>query len=115
MDTQRLAVLAHLFAVLAFVSGYVATNVMTEVARRAETLEDRRMALKVAGRFDRLLNARGEQRSSSPARSCCWRSVLDHDAVDRCLDRPVPARSRARGHVLGATCAPHRCSDCSGR
>jgi len=59
MDAQRLALLAHIFAVLAFVSGYVGTNVMTEVARRADTLDGRRMALATAGHFDRWLNGRG--------------------------------------------------------
>jgi uncharacterized membrane protein len=59
VDLPRLALFAHLLAAFAFVAGYVATNVLTEMARRAATSADRRAALAYAGRFDRLLNAPG--------------------------------------------------------
>jgi uncharacterized membrane protein len=58
-DVQRLALLAHLLAAFAFVAGYVGTNVLTEIARRARDLEERRWAITLSGRFDHLLNQRG--------------------------------------------------------
>jgi hypothetical protein len=59
MDIQRLALLGHLLAAFVFVAGYVATNVLTEVARRAGSLEERRAALAWSGRFDIWLYRRG--------------------------------------------------------
>lgn len=59
MDIERLALFGHLLAVFAFVSGYVGTNVLTEIARRAGSLEERRAALAMSGRFDLWLYRRG--------------------------------------------------------
>jgi uncharacterized membrane protein len=59
MDLVRLALLGHLLAVFVFVAGYVGTNVLTEIARRAGSLEERRAALAMSGRFDRWLYQRG--------------------------------------------------------
>jgi hypothetical protein len=59
MAVAGVALLLHVLAAMAFVSGYVGTNVMTEVARRARTIDERRTALSVAGMFDRMLNRRG--------------------------------------------------------
>lgn len=59
MDLQRLALLGHLLAVFVFVAGYVGTNVLTEIARRAASLEERRTALAMSGRFDVWLYRRG--------------------------------------------------------
>jgi hypothetical protein len=59
MDIERVAVLLHLLAVFVFVSGYVGTNVLTEIARRAGSLEERRTALAMSGRFDVWLYRRG--------------------------------------------------------
>jgi hypothetical protein len=59
MTVAGVALLLHVLAAMAFVSGYVGTNVMTEVARRARTLDERRAALSASGMFDRMLNQRG--------------------------------------------------------
>jgi hypothetical protein len=59
MTIAGVALLVHLLAVMAFVSGYVGTNVMTEIARRARTMDERQAALSVSGMFDRMLNQRG--------------------------------------------------------
>jgi hypothetical protein len=59
MSVAGVALLLHVLAAMAFVSGYVGTNVMTEVARRARTLDERRAALSASGLFDRMLNRRG--------------------------------------------------------
>jgi hypothetical protein len=59
MTVAGVALLLHVIAAMAFVSGYVATNVMTEVARQARTIDERRAALSVSGMFDRMLNQRG--------------------------------------------------------
>jgi uncharacterized membrane protein len=59
MTVAGVALLIHVLAAMAFVSGYVGTNVMTEVARRARTIDDRRAALSASGTFDRMLNQRG--------------------------------------------------------
>jgi uncharacterized membrane protein len=58
-DVQRLALLAHLLAAFAFAAGYVGTNMLTEMARRARDLEERSWAITLSGRFDRLLTQRG--------------------------------------------------------
>jgi len=59
VDVPQLALLAHLLAAFAFVAGYAGTNVLTGLARRATSLDDRRAALRLAGAFDRRLNQRG--------------------------------------------------------
>jgi uncharacterized membrane protein len=59
MTVAGVALLLHVLAAMAFVSGYVGTNVMTEVARRAGTIDERRAALSASGMFDRMLNQRG--------------------------------------------------------
>jgi uncharacterized membrane protein len=59
MTVAGVALLLHVLAAMAFVSGYVGTNVMTEVARRARTIDERRAALSASGTFDRMLNQRG--------------------------------------------------------
>ena len=59
MSVAAVALLVHVLAAMAFVSGYVGTNVMTEVARRARTMDERRAALSASGMFDRMLNQRG--------------------------------------------------------
>jgi len=59
MTVAGFALLVHILAAMAFVSGYVGTNVMTEVARRAATIDERRAALSTSGMFDRMLNQRG--------------------------------------------------------
>jgi uncharacterized membrane protein len=59
MSVAGVALLLHVLAAMAFVSGYVGTNVMTEVARRARTIDERRAALSASGMFDRSLNQRG--------------------------------------------------------
>jgi uncharacterized membrane protein len=59
MSVAGVALLLHVLAAMVFVSGYVGTNVMTEVARRARTMDERRAALSASGMFDRMLNQRG--------------------------------------------------------
>jgi hypothetical protein len=59
MTVAGVALLLHVLAAMAFVSGYVGTNVMTEVARRARTMDERKAALSASGMFDRMLNQRG--------------------------------------------------------
>jgi uncharacterized membrane protein len=59
MDWRAIAVLAHVLAAFWFVAGYIGTNVCTELARRARSDQERRSALLISGRFDRLLNAPG--------------------------------------------------------
>jgi uncharacterized membrane protein len=59
MSVAGVVLLLHVLAAMAFVSGYVGTNVMTEVARRARTMDERRAALSASGVFDRMLNQRG--------------------------------------------------------
>ena len=51
--------LLHVLAAFAYVAGYVATNVLTEFARRTNDASFRREALRFSTRFDRLLNAPG--------------------------------------------------------
>jgi len=59
MSVAGVVLLLHVLAAMAFVSGYVGTNVMTEVARRARTMDERRAALSASGMFDRMLNQPG--------------------------------------------------------
>lgn len=51
--------LLHVLVAFAYVAGYVATNVLTEIARRTDDPTLRREALGFSTRFDRLLNAPG--------------------------------------------------------
>jgi uncharacterized membrane protein len=59
MDIERFALIGHLLAVFVFVAGYIGTNVLTEIARRASSLEERQAALAMSGRFDVWLYRRG--------------------------------------------------------
>jgi hypothetical protein len=45
-------------AAFAYVAGYIATNVLTEFARRTDDLAFRREALRFSTRFDQLLTIR---------------------------------------------------------
>ena len=56
---KSIVVLLHVFAAFAYVAGYVATNVLTEIARRTADASQRRQALSFSSRFDRMLNAPG--------------------------------------------------------
>lgn len=51
--------LLHVLTAFAYVAGYVATNVLTELARRTDDPAFRKEALRFSTRFDRLLNAPG--------------------------------------------------------
>jgi len=59
MDWRVLATVAHVLAAFWFVAGYVGTNVLTEIARRATTHEARVAALALSDQFDRWLYQRG--------------------------------------------------------
>jgi uncharacterized membrane protein len=48
-------ILVHVLAAFGFVAGYVATNALTEVARRPGDVEKRRTILGLSGLFDRAL------------------------------------------------------------
>jgi hypothetical protein len=52
-------VLVRVLAAFVFVAGYVATNMLTEAARRAGDLEWRRTILGLSGLFDRVLLRNG--------------------------------------------------------
>lgn len=56
---KPLVLLLHVLAAFAYVAGYVATNVLTELARRTDDPAFRRESLRFSTRFDRLLNAPG--------------------------------------------------------
>lgn len=56
---MRAALLLHVLAAFAYVAGYTATNVLTELARRTEDTGLRDAALGFSTRFDRLLNQTG--------------------------------------------------------
>ncbi len=58
-DLRMPVLLLHVLSAFAYVAGYVATNVLTEMARRDDALAFRREALRFSTRFDRLLNAPG--------------------------------------------------------
>ncbi len=58
-DLTKPVLLLHVLSAFAYVAGYVATNVLTEMARRNDDLVFRRDALRFSNRFDRLLNAPG--------------------------------------------------------
>jgi hypothetical protein len=59
VDWRALALLAHVLAAFWFVAGYIGTNLLTEIARRAATHEARMAALALSDQFDRLLYQRG--------------------------------------------------------
>jgi uncharacterized membrane protein len=60
METLKpILLLLHVLAAFGYVAGYVATNVLTELARRTDDPAFRRSALQFSTRFDRLLNAPG--------------------------------------------------------
>lgn len=59
MDWRALVVVAHVLSAFWFVAGYVGTNALTEVARRAATHEGRVTALALSDLFDRWLYQRG--------------------------------------------------------
>lgn len=54
-----MVVVAHVLSAFWFVAGYVGTNALTEVARRATTQEGRVAALALSDLFDRWLYQRG--------------------------------------------------------
>ena len=59
MDWRSVAVVAHVLAAFWFVAGYVGTNALTEIARRATTHDARVAALGLSDMFDRWLYQRG--------------------------------------------------------
>ena len=56
---KPIVLLLHVLAAFAYVAGYVATNVLTELARRTDDPAFRKEALRFSTRFDRLLNVPG--------------------------------------------------------
>jgi uncharacterized membrane protein len=56
---KPIVLLLHIVFAFGYVAGYVATNVLTELARRTDDPAFRRNALQFSTRFDRLLNAPG--------------------------------------------------------
>ena len=56
---KPVVLLLHVLAAFTYVAGYVATNVLTELARRTDDPAFRNEALRFSTRFDRLLNAPG--------------------------------------------------------
>ncbi len=56
---KPILLLIHVLFAFAYVAGYVATNVLTELARRTDDPAFRRSALQFSTRFDRMLNAPG--------------------------------------------------------
>ena len=56
---KPIVLLLHVLAAFTYVAGYVATNVLTELARRTNDPAFRNEALRFSTRFDRLLNAPG--------------------------------------------------------
>lgn len=59
VDWRPVVVLAHVLAAFWFVAGYVGTNALTEIARRAQTHEARVGALVLSDQFDRWLYQKG--------------------------------------------------------
>lgn len=59
VDWRALAIVAHVLAAFWFVAGYVGTNALTEIARRASTHDARVAALALSDQFDRWLYQRG--------------------------------------------------------
>jgi uncharacterized membrane protein len=56
---KPIVLLLHVLAAFAYVAGYIATNVLTELARRTDDPAFRKEALRFSTRFDRLLNVPG--------------------------------------------------------
>jgi len=56
---KPIVLLLHVLAAFVYVAGYVATNVLTELARRTDDPAFRKEALRFSSRFDRLLNVPG--------------------------------------------------------
>jgi len=56
---KPIVLLLHVLFAFGYVAGYLATNVLTELARRTDDPAFRRSALQFSTRFDRLLNAPG--------------------------------------------------------
>jgi uncharacterized membrane protein len=56
---KPIVLLLHVLAAFAYVAGYVATNVLTDLARRTDDPAFRKEALRFSTRFDRLLNVPG--------------------------------------------------------
>jgi uncharacterized membrane protein len=56
---KPIVLLLHVLAAFAYVAGYIATNVLTEFARRTDDPSFRREALRFSTRFDQLLTIRG--------------------------------------------------------
>ncbi len=56
---KPIVLLLHVFAAFAYVAGYIATNVLTELARRTDDPAFRRESLRFSTRFDQLLTIRG--------------------------------------------------------
>jgi len=59
VDWRTVATVAHVLAAFWFVAGYVGTNLLTEIARRATTHDRRIAALALSDQFDRWLYQRG--------------------------------------------------------
>jgi len=72
MDWRPVAVLIHVLAAFWYVSGYVGTNLCTELARRATTDDECRTALLFSNRFDRWLNAPGGTATSLSGLVAVW-------------------------------------------
>jgi uncharacterized membrane protein len=72
MDWRAVAVVAHILAAFWYVSGYVGTNLCTELARRTRLDEERRAVLVISGRFDRWLNAPGGMAVSLTGIGALW-------------------------------------------
>src|SRR5262245_5316970 len=59
MDWRSIVVLAHVLAAFWYVTGYVGTNLCTEMARRSTSDDDCRAALMLSDRFDVWANRTG--------------------------------------------------------
>jgi uncharacterized membrane protein len=59
MDWLALVLLAHVFSAFWYVTGYVGTNLCTEMARRSTSDDECRSAVFVSGRLDRWANRTG--------------------------------------------------------
>ena len=88
VDWRAIAILAHVLAAFWFVAGYVGTNALTEIARRAATHDSRVAALALSDQFDRWLYQRGGMAVLLTGVLSWWAFgyALDH-SVDPRLDR----------------------------
>jgi uncharacterized membrane protein len=59
MDWLALVLVAHVLSAFWYVTGYVGTNLCTEMARRSTSDDDCRSAIFVSGRLDRWANRSG--------------------------------------------------------